>query len=105
MLSLVFNLCFHESHSACVVRAWCLRVVAPMQITDADYRGLPEGCPGMSDLLRTRSFGRLLRSISLNRNDYSPLSIVIAEPISDALAKTLVLEQTPGQTSYFMRRQ
>ncbi len=50
----------------------------------------------MNDLLRKRSFGQLLRSISLNMNDYSPQSIEISDSKSHFLATTLILGQTPS---------
>ncbi len=49
----------------------------------------------MNDLLRTRSFGQLLRSISLNMNDYSPQSIEISDSKSHFLATTVILGQAP----------
>ncbi len=49
----------------------------------------------MNDLLRKRSFGQLLRSISLNMNDYSPQSIEITDSKSHFLATTLILGQAP----------
>ena len=48
------------------------------------------------DLLRLRSFGRLLRSISLNMKNYSPQSITRADSKSHILATTLILGQAPG---------
>ena len=53
----------------------------------------------MNDLLRKRSFGQLLRSISLNMNDYSPQSIEISDSKSYFLATTLILGQAPRKVS------
>ena len=51
------------------------------------------------DLLRARSFGQLLRSISLKKNNYSPLLIEIPGSKSHTLATTLVLGQPPSASS------
>ena len=53
-------------------------------------------CPRTNDLLRTRSFGQLFRSISLNMNDYSPQLIEISDSKSHALATILILGQAPS---------
>jgi len=55
----------------------------------------PGAYPSMNDLLRMRSFGHLLRSISLNMNDYSPQSIATDDSKSHLLATTLILGQAP----------
>ena len=50
----------------------------------------------MSDLLRTRSFGQLLRSISANMKIYAPQSIIICGSKFYLPAVTLILGQAPG---------
>ncbi len=58
----------------------------------------------MNDLLRKRSFGQLLRSISLNKNDYSPQLIEISGSKSHFLATTFILGQAPSRLTVTLKQ-
>ena len=71
----------------------CLR--GPLARALSKCRRHPGSLSKNDDLLRTRSFDHLSRSISLNTKNYSPQSIAINASKSHILATTLILRQTP----------
>ena len=75
----------------------CLRY--PLARSLSKFRRNPRSLSKNDDLLRMRSFGHLLRSISLNMKNYSPKSITRDDSKSHILATTFILGQTPTQIS------